>query len=459
MKVVVTGGCGFVGGHLVKNLLQKGCEVIVIDDLSAGNKVMHRGSTYIFEDACNIERICNLYDFVPQFVYHLGEFSRIAQSFQDPLNVIHKNTRGTQHVIDFCIRHNAKLIYSGSSAIFGDNASSRSPYAYSKHTNVQLIKNYGIWFDLRYAIVYFYNVFGDGEIQHGSHATLVGTFIKQYESSQALTVVSPGTQTRIFTHIDDIINGIMLVAERGSGDGYHLCGISEHSVEEVAKMFNTNYVFVEPRPGERGSSAKVSSRAIIELGWKPEKTLANFIESKIKRYTIGIIGNGSIGEATANLFGYSKQVTTLMYDVIREKCDPPDIAIKDLCSCDIIFVCVPTPRIFEGSYCTVFVEKTVSEIRNKVGGIPICIRSTVPIDFSESVQCHYMPASFFTEGKTWCVGIHNNDVEVKSLIQTILDLSNQDNAIHFCSTKEAETLNHMRTEYITAKDVFCNALH
>ena len=473
MKIIVTGGCGFVGNTLVKELLKdKNNNILVIDNLIAGNRVVHKGAQYIYEDAANIESICKRYDMIPDIVYHLGEFSRIAKSFDDPLMVINNNTCGTQRVTEYCSATGAKLVYSGSSAIFGDTDGSRSPYAYSKNTNVALIKNYGKWFNLKYAICYFYNVFGEGEIQSGSHATLIGTFMRQYrEEFQPLSVVSPGTQTRIFTHIDDIVAGIIKVGKEGEGDNYHLSGESEHSVIEIAEMFGCEYEMVPERPGERGESAHMHSRAKEELKWKPQKLLADYIASKVKKYCIGIVGNGFVGQANALLS--CKRIKTIIYDIFPEKCSPLGTTLADLSQCDVIFVAVPTPKQSDGKCSTKFVESAVSDIRNAISNdIPICIRSTVPVGFCESISCHFMP-EFLTEKNwkydfincpVWVIGVDKENDKYIQIMSEIFATAAEygsvvSKEITVCTTKEAELLKYMKNTFLATKVSFCNEMY
>ena len=471
MQIVVTGGCGFVGSNLVRTLLQKNYEVLVIDNLSAGNKVVHKGAVYVFDDCSNIEHICKMHEFVPSYVYHLGEFSRIARSFERPHEVIHKNTHGTQCVVDYCLMNKAKLIYSGSSAIFGDDRGARSPYAYSKQANVDLINNYGKWFTLDYVICYFYNVFGDGEIQSGTHATVVGIFNKQYSEKKPLTVVSPGTQTRVFTHVDDIVAGLVLSAENGYGDGYHLSGMCEHSIEEVAQMFQCNYTYVPERPGERGASAQMSSKAKDELKWCATKKLSDYIASKTRKFTIGIVGFGFVGQANALL--QCERVDLMVYDVVRDKCMPKDIKLQDLSVCDVIFIAVPTPKVADGSCCTVFVENVVNDIRNTIGySVPLCVRSTVPIGFCEGYECHFMP-EFLTEKHwrtdfintpVWYVGLAYEDEEFKETMTQLFAASKacsaiKSDTIEFCKSAEAEMLKYMKNTFLATKVAFCNEMY
>ena len=285
MKILVTGGAGFIGSSLIKELLKNTeNEIVSIDNYTSGNITNHvKGVKYIRADTWDIDDT-EFKEFIPEIVYHFGEFSRIHQSFGEISNVFKSNTYGTQQVVEYTLKHKAKLIYSGSSAIFGTNDNENlSPYAFTKSCNIKLIHNYKKWFGLDFCICYFFNVYGPGQITSGNYATVIGIFEEQYGNKKPLTIVKPGTQSRCFTHIDDIIKGILLVAEKGSGDGYLLGSKEEITINDVAKMFERETIYIEERLGERTSSKMGISRAETELGWKAYIKLVDYIKkNKIK---------------------------------------------------------------------------------------------------------------------------------------------------------------------------------
>jgi UDP-glucose 4-epimerase len=256
--VVVIGGCGFVGSNLVKHLINKKYNVIVIDNEYSG-KIKFKKVLYINDFSENIKKI--LKNIEVNTIFHFGEFSRINQSFYKTEDCLNFNIKGTLEVIKYCTKNKIKLIYSASSSTF-NNKQNLSPYAYSKHHNVQLIKNYHKWFKLKYELVYFFNVYGPSQIESGNMATVIGIFENQYRNNKALTVVKPGTQKRNFTHIDDIIDGIYMAFKKNLNGEYMLGSNKSYSVLEVAKMFNHKIKYIKEQKGERFKSVKIKNKLI-----------------------------------------------------------------------------------------------------------------------------------------------------------------------------------------------------
>ncbi len=278
-KILITGGAGFVGSHLCERLAQnQENEVYSLDNYFTGSEANHvQGVTYIKGDTKNI---ASLIDFDPDMVYHLGEYSRVEQSFDDIKTVWEYNKDGIFAVLEFVRRAGCKILYAGSSTKFGDGGLGRSasPYAWTKATNTELVMNYGNWFNVPYAITYFYNVYGPREIQTGKYATLIALFKEKMKNAEPLTIVSPGTQKRNFTHIDDIIDGLVLVGENGYGDEFGIGSGEAFTIKEVAQMFGGKIEMLPERKGNRMSADVVTAKTEA-LGWSPKKKLKDYIDT------------------------------------------------------------------------------------------------------------------------------------------------------------------------------------
>jgi len=277
-KILVTGGAGFVGSHLCERLAKNpNYEVYSLDNYFTGSKDNHVPNVTYMEG--NTADIATLVTFTPDMVYHLGEYSRVEQSFDDIEKVWRYNKDGIFAVLEFVRRAGCKILYAGSSTKFGDGGLGRSasPYAWTKATNTELVMNYGAWFNVPYAITYFYNVYGEREIQTGKYATLIALFKEKMKNNEPLTIVSPGTQKRNFTHIDDIIDGLVLVGENGYGDEFGIGSPEAYSIVEIAEMFGGKIDMLPERKGNR-MTADVISAKTEALGWKPMRTIKGYIE-------------------------------------------------------------------------------------------------------------------------------------------------------------------------------------
>ncbi|MEA2018014.1 MAG: NAD-dependent epimerase/dehydratase family protein [Campylobacterota bacterium] len=277
-KILVTGGAGFVGSHLCERLAQdKNNDVYSLDNYFTGSKDNHVSNvTYIEGNTTDID---TLIEFSPDMVYHLGEYSRVEQSFDDIEKVWKFNKDGIFAVLEFVRKHGCKILYAGSSTKFGDGGLGRSasPYAWTKASNTELVMNYGTWFNVPYAITYFYNVYGPREIQTGKYATLIALFKDKMKNNEKLTIVSPGTQKRNFTHIDDIINALVLVGENGYGDEFGIGSPEAFTIKEVAELYDGEIEMLPERKGNRMVSDVISAKTEA-LGWKPTRKLKDYID-------------------------------------------------------------------------------------------------------------------------------------------------------------------------------------
>ena len=259
--IVVTGGAGFVGSNLISLLIKKTkFKIISIDNYSTGKKKNHLDSSrvrYIDDNTKNISKILRKNKNKINTVFHFGEFSRIYQSFLKMNECINSNTIGSNEVFNFCLLNKIKLIYSATSASIGNKGNDKnlSPYSFTKAKNLELLENLKKWFDFKFEIIYFYNVYGPGQIKLGSMATVIGIFENQYKKKVPLTVVKPGTQSRRFTHISDTIEACFYAWKINKCRHYSISHKKSYSVLQVAKMFKHKIKFRPPRKGERYASA------------------------------------------------------------------------------------------------------------------------------------------------------------------------------------------------------------
>jgi UDP-glucose 4-epimerase len=284
--IVVTGGAGHVGSHIIELLVaDRHNRVISLDNYSNGRRENHiAGAEYRDGHTKDIDR---LVPETPDIVYHLGEYARIATSFEDVATVYDYNVVGTFAVVEFCRRRAIqKLVYAASSTKFAIEGDGRhqNPYSFTKATNVDLVNDYcGRWFKLDYAICYFYNAFGPREIGAGKYATVIAKFEADFAAGRPLEVHAPGTQRRAFTFVRDLARGIILVGEKGHGDGYALRADATYSVLDIARAFGGEINVVDGYSG-RQDVADDPTRARDELGWRPTVDVMDYIrEFKAKR--------------------------------------------------------------------------------------------------------------------------------------------------------------------------------
>lgn len=274
--IVVTGGAGFIGSHLIQELVKdKNNRVISLDNYFTGTTKNHiPGAKYIRGHTKDIAKHIKAR---PQIIYHLGEYSRVAASLDEPNLVWDLNISGTLGVLEFWRQAKCKLVYAGSSTKF--NSRDLAPYTWSKAINTELIKNYSRWYSLQYATVYFYNVYGPGERAgqfSGAYGTVIGSFRDAYLKNKPLPIRKPGSQTRAFTHVYDTVSGIILAGQRGKGDDYGICAKETYSLLTVAKMFGPKIKMLPQTKTSRASGA-VDSTKIKKLGWKQKYTLKKYI--------------------------------------------------------------------------------------------------------------------------------------------------------------------------------------
>ena len=278
--IVVTGGAGHVGSHVIEQLVAAGTgdRIISVDNYSTGSTDNHiPGAEY---RVGGTRDIATLVPETPDLLFHLGEYARIKTSFDDVATVYDSNIVGTFAVVEFC-RERAvpKLVYAASSTKFAIEGDGRhqNPYSFTKATNVDLINDSGRWYGLPSAICYFYNAFGPREVGTGKYATLIATFERQYREGTPLTVAAPGTQRRAFTYVKDLARGIILVGEKGLGDGYALRADNTYSILEIAEAFGGPVQMIDEYSGRADVKDDPVHKVRDELGWKPTVDVLDYI--------------------------------------------------------------------------------------------------------------------------------------------------------------------------------------
>lgn len=284
--ILVTGGAGHVGSHVIELLVKDSqYNVISLDNYSNGSQDNHIDGAHYREG--HTKDINKLIPETPDIIFHLGEYARIAPSFEDVDIVFDSNINGTFAVVEFCRQRKVKkLVYAASSTKFAieGNGRNQNPYSFTKATNVDLITNYGQWYNLPYAICYFYNAFGPRENGKGKYATLIAKFEQSHLQGLPLTVTRPGTQLRNFTYVRDLARGIIMVGEKGYGDGYALANKKSHSVLEIAQAFGGQIKYIDDYPG-RSATGEFPTKARQELGWDTTVDVLNYIREFVTKNT------------------------------------------------------------------------------------------------------------------------------------------------------------------------------
>ena len=286
--IVVTGGAGFVGTNLIELLIKKTKhKIISIDNYSSGKKKNHIKSKRIKYYNANTKDISKILKKPKDVnsIFHFGEFARIYQSFIKMSDCIDSNTIGTNAVFNYCLKNKIKLIYSATSASLGNKGTDKnlSPYAFTKAKNLELLENLKKWFNFKYEVIYFYNVYGPYQIKKGDMATVIGIFEHHYSLNKPLPVVRPGNQTRRFTHIYDTVKICFKAWRSNLCRHYSIANHRSYSILNVAKMFGKKIKYLTKRPGERYASAltnmNLSNKVYKNFGKIDlKKYIKNFIE-------------------------------------------------------------------------------------------------------------------------------------------------------------------------------------
>ena len=290
--IIVTGGAGFVGSNLIEFLIKKTKkQIISLDNYSSGKIKNHIKNTkrvkYIKGNTTEISKKLNNYKNKIHSIFHFGEFARIFQSFKNFDECFKSNSIGTKAVFKFCLDNNIKLIYSATSASLGNLGKDKnlSPYAFTKSKNLEFLENLKKWFNFKYEVIYFYNVYGPNQISKGSMATVIGIFEDNYIRQKPLPIVRPGTQSRRFTHIDDTIMICYNAWKKNRCKHYSISNRKSYTIKQVAALFKTKIKYLPPRKGERFASA-LSSMSLNNRVHKSygKINLKDYINLFIKKY-------------------------------------------------------------------------------------------------------------------------------------------------------------------------------
>ena len=290
-KIVITGGAGFVGANLINLLIKKTrYKITSIDNYSSGfkrNHIMNKRVNYIKADTKDIFQILKNPRNINS-IFHFGEFARIYQSFFKMNECINSNSVGTNAVFNYCLKNKIKLIYSATSASLGNKGNDKnlSPYAFTKAKNLELLENLKKWFNFKYEVIYFYNVYGPYQICKGEMATVIGIFEDHYKSKKSLPIVKPGNQSRRFTHIYDTVEICYQAWRKNRCRHYSIANHRSYSILDVAKMFGTKIKYLPMRPGERYASALTSMNL-------SNKVYKYFGKIDLKKYINSIVVNNN----------------------------------------------------------------------------------------------------------------------------------------------------------------------
>ena len=290
MKMLVTGGCGFVGTNLIKQLLKDGHEVVSVDNYSAGTKKNHQdGCTYYDYDLSSPHTLGIYVDHSSyptwrddeyDVIFHMGALARIQPSLKNPHKTIFNNFVSTLNILEYARQKNIRFVYAGSSSVH--HGLFESPYAWSKFSGEDLCKLYSNVYDIDTAICRFYNVYGQHQIEEGTYATLLGIFEKQYREGEPLTIVGTGEQRRDFTHVEDIVDGLIRCSKQPfKGEIFELRRGVNFSINEIADMFGKDYPkkYIEQRPGEYDVTLADYSKAKNKLGWTPTRNIEDYLKT------------------------------------------------------------------------------------------------------------------------------------------------------------------------------------
>ena len=279
MRILITGGAGFVGTNLIKKLLQQGHTCISVDNYNTGLKENHQeGAVYLEEDI----RYKTDYNIInPEVVFHMAAIARIQPSFDKPKDYFEVNANGTMHLVDWCAKNNVPLVYAGSSS--KHSGKFKNPYTFSKDIGEEIIQLYQEHYNLKASVTRFYNVYGPHQLTEGGYTTLIGRWLNNLEKDLPCEIYGDGEQRRDFTHVDDIVDALVKVIEQEAyGYEFELGRGKNYAVNEVAEMFDIKPTYKEGKPGEARNTLNTDQTAKEVLGWVAKKELFDYIKTEKK---------------------------------------------------------------------------------------------------------------------------------------------------------------------------------
>jgi UDP-glucose 4-epimerase len=279
MRIIVTGGAGFIGTNLCKKLLSLGHNVTSIDNYNTGKKENHiLGVDYYNMDIRNIID----YDWLqPDIIFHMAAIARIQPSFINPKDYFSTNANGTLHIVDYCAKNNIPLIYAGSSS--HHSGKFKNPYTFSKDIGEEIVELYQKHYNLKSSIVRFYNVYGPYQLTEGGYTTLIGRWLNNIEKGIECEIYGNGEQRRDFTHVDDIIDALIRIQKQQAyGNNFELGRGKNYSVNEVAELLDINPIYKPAKPGEAQETLNIDKSGQSILGWEPKIDLPNYLNKFTK---------------------------------------------------------------------------------------------------------------------------------------------------------------------------------
>tara|TARA_Y100001972_G_C7596533_1_gene298947 strand:- start:63 stop:908 length:846 start_codon:yes stop_codon:yes gene_type:complete len=279
MRIIVTGGAGFIGTNLCKKLVELGHKVTSVDNYTTGKKENHiEGVRYECQDIKYVYDYKWIYNEHPDAIFHMAAIARIQPSFKDPTDYFLNNANGTLNIVDYCANNNVPLIYAGSSS--HHSGKFKNPYTFSKDIGEEIIKLYWEHFNLKSTIVRFYNVYGPHQLTEGSYTTLIGRWLNNIEKGIECEIYGDGEQRRDFTHVDDIVNALIRIQKQQAwGHEFELGRGKNYSINEVAKILNITPIYKPTKPGEARNTLNTHKSAQLILGWEPKINLEDYLTS------------------------------------------------------------------------------------------------------------------------------------------------------------------------------------